>query len=130
MKVYSNDSLLLGGLYGVLSVSSAYLFGGSMSFISDVLFCVFVISAIMLFFNKTPRFISDIQNKFPIISYYIKAVGWIPYAFILGVVLLIVSGFFIEYSQAQIEQGAILFEYGFLLLTAASLLIALIKRKK
>ena len=88
MKLWSKEALLLGGIYGILEAPFTYL---KCEFITDILFFVFVCCAIMLCFNRTPKFISKTMENYPNISYYLVSIGWIPYFVILGTILFILS---------------------------------------
>lgn len=80
MKLWSKEALLLGGLYSVLDVLSSLL---PLDFIPDILFVLFIVFALMLCFNKIPKFIPYISNKYPKFSFYMCSIGWIPYAVII-----------------------------------------------
>lgn len=80
MKLYSKEVLLLGGIYEILAIPLAYLPSEVANIVTDILFGIFIICIIMLFFNKIPKFITFVQNSFPKISYYLTAIGGIPYA--------------------------------------------------
>ena len=127
MKLWSKEALLLGGIYGILETPFTYL---KYEFITDILFIIFVCCAIMLCFNRTPKFISKTIENYPNISYYLVSIGWIPYFVILGTILFILSGFIIDYSEIFLE---LVFNYLYYispLLVFASLIIAFIKKTK
>ena len=126
MKLWSKEALLLGGIYGILEAPFTYL---KYEFITDILFIIFVCCAIMLCFNRTPKFISKTMNNYPNISYYLISTGWIPYFVILGIVLFILSGFIIDYSESFLELVFNYLYYILPLLVFASLIIAFIKKK-
>ena len=126
MKLWSKEALLLGGIYGILEAPFTYL---KYEFITDILFIIFVCCAIMLCFNRTPKFISKTMNNYPNISYYLISIGWIPYFVILGIVLFILSGFIIDYSESFLELVFNYLYYILPLLVFASLIIAFIKKK-
>lgn len=103
MKLWSKEALVLGGIYSVLSTPFVYGNNAVIEQISSILLIVFIICAIMLCFNKTPKFVSFTLNKYPKISYYLAAFGWIPFFTIIGVVGLFISAYFIEYDENNIE---------------------------
>ena len=80
MKLWSKEALVLGGIYGVLATPFSLL---GFELISDVVFLLFIVYAIMLLFNKTPKFISFVMNKYPKMTYYLAAIGWVPYFMII-----------------------------------------------
>lgn len=127
MKLLSKEALLLGGIYGILETPFTYL---KCEFITDILFIVFVCCAIMLCFNKTPKFISKTIENYPNISYYLVSIGWIPYFIILGIILFILSGFIIDYSESFLETVFSCLYYILPLLIFVSLVGAFIKKRK
>ena len=126
MKLWSKEALLLGGIYGVFEIPFAYL---GLEFVTNILFTVFICYAIMLCFNKTPKFISKIMNNYPNTSYYLISIGWIPYFVISSTVLFILSGFVIDYSESFLEMTFEYLYYIFPLLMFTSLFVAFIKKK-
>lgn len=86
MKICSDETLLLGGFYCVFEIILALL---GLEVLRDILFLVFLISVIMLCFNKTPKYISYTLNKYPKTSYYLMSFGWIPYFTVICFVLFL-----------------------------------------
>lgn len=86
MKICSDESLLLGGLYCVFEIIFALL---RLEVLRDILFLIFLISVIMLCFNKTPKYISYTLNKYPKTSYYLMSFGWVPYFMLICFVLFL-----------------------------------------
>ena len=127
MKLWSKEALLLGGMYGILEAPFTYL---KYEFITDILFFVFVCCAIMLCFSRTPKFISKTMNNYPNISYYLISIGWIPYFVISGLILFILSGFIIDYSESFLELVFNYLYYTLPLLIFASLVSAFIRKQK
>lgn len=96
MKILSKDGLVLGGIYFVISFPFLFMNNSLTDFISAILFFGFVYFAILLQFNKVPHFIKLFHAKFPKLSIYIEALGWIPYTeIIIGALLILFSLFFI-----------------------------------
>lgn len=126
MKLWSKEALLLGGIYGILETPFTYL---KFELITDILFFVFVCCAIMLCFNKTPKFISKTIKNYPNISYYLVSIGWIPYFVILGTILFILSGFVINYSEGFLEMIFNYLYYILPLLMFSSLVVAFIRKQ-
>ena len=127
MKLWSKEALLLGGMYGILEAPFTYL---KYEFITDILFIIFVCCAIMLCFSRTPKFISKTMNNYPNISYYLISIGWIPYFVISGLILFILSGFIIDYSESFLELVFNYLYYTLPLLIFASLVSAFIRKQK
>ena len=127
MKLWSKEALLLGGIYGILETPFTYI---KYEFITDILFIIFVCCAIMLCFSRTPKFISKTMNNYPNISYYLISIGWIPYFVISGLILFILSGFIIDYSESFLELVFNYLYYTLPLLIFASLVSAFIRKQK
>lgn len=126
MKLWSKEALLLGGIYGILETPFTYL---EFEFITDTLFIVFVCCAIMLCFNRTPKFISKTIENYTNTSYYLISIGWIPYFVILGTILFILSGFIIDYSESFLEMVFKYLYYILPLLMLVSLIAVFIKKQ-
>lgn len=130
MKLYCKQVLLLGGIYGALSTLLTFIPSESVNWVSDILFYLFVFFNMMFCFNKPPKFIGLIQEKFPKTSYYLTAIGWVTYAAIVCLALFFVSGYFIDFSQGQIEKSMQYYRYGIFAAGFISLGIALWHAKR
>ena len=92
MKLWSKEALSLGGIYCVLDTPFSL---SGIEFVSGILFVIFLICAVMLCFNKTPKFVSFTISHYPKTSYYLASIGWIPYFAVIGIIaLLMFSGIF------------------------------------
>jgi hypothetical protein len=129
MKLWSKEALVLGGIYSVLSTPFVYGHKTVLEQISSILLVIFIICAIMLCFNKIPKFITYILNKYPKIAYYLAAFGWIPYFTIVAVVGLFVSAYFIEYDENNIEWWFKIVHYVLEFGIPVSLIIAFVRQK-
>ncbi len=129
MKLWSKEALVLGGIYSVLSTPFVYGHKTVLEQISSILLVIFIICAIMLCFNKIPKFITYILNKYPKIAYYLAAFGWIPYFTIVVVVGLFVSAYFIEYDENNIEWWFKIVHYVLEFGIPVSLIIAFVRQK-
>lgn len=129
MKLWSREALVLGGIYGVLDTPLSLL---GFEILSDILFLLFIICMCMLCFNKTPKFLANFISNYPTTSYYLCAIGWIPYFMFLVFFILIGSGYIVDYSDAVVEYSMdiVLYPYLTLCLAIASLVIAFIRKKK
>lgn len=127
MKLWSKEALVLGGMYGVLDTLFSLL---GFELISNVVFLSFIVCAVMLLFNKTPKFISFIINKYPQTAYYLIAIGWVPYVIIILCFTMVGSHLLIGYADAML--GYLLFALVVfaLLATIISLMIAYAKAEK
>lgn len=129
MKLWSKEALVLGGIYSVLITPFAYGNNAVIEQISSILFVIFMICAIMLCFNKTPKFVLFTLNRYPKISYYLAAFGWIPYFTFIAVVSLFISAYFIEYDKNNIEWWLKIMHYILEFGIPISLIIAFIRQK-
>lgn len=127
MKLIQKETLLLGGLYGVFDTSFSLF---NFEILRDILFIVFLVSLVMLCFNKTPQYVSFVAIKYPKTSYYLSAIGWVTYFMILALLIFLISQFFINYSDDFFAK----FAYGLMYCGACgavlSLIFAFIKARK
>ena len=93
------------------------------------MFCLFILNILILCFNKTPRFISWTINKYPRLSYYLTSIGWIPYFAIIIPALLLVSAFFVNYSDKSLSFCVDILHYILELGIPVSLAIAFIRQR-
>lgn len=111
MKLWSKEALILGGIFGVLSTPFTYSDNTFIEKFSIGLFWLFFFCALLLCFNKTPRFISWILNRYPRVSYYLISIGWIPYFVIVFLFTAFIVGFFIKYSDDMIDKQFLILSY-------------------
>ena len=126
MKLWSKESLILGGLYGILETPLSFL---GMEKITDILFLLFIALIFLLCLGKTPKFLSEFIRKYPRISYYLISSGWIPYFLIVAVAIILGIGFLsgsLEHLQENVLYGT---AYLGLALALLSLIVAFIKSK-
>lgn len=126
MKLWSKESLILGGLYGILETPLSFL---GMEKITDILFLLFIALIFLLCLGKTPKFLSEFIRKYPRISYYLTAIGWVPYFLMVAVAIILGIGFLsgsLEYLQEYVLYGT---AYLGLALALLSLIVAFIKSK-
>ena len=98
MKLYSKETMLLGGLYTVLAIPFTYLNKTS----SGILLLLFIGLAIMLYFKKKLMFLERMISSYPKISSCLSSIGWYPYVFIIFTVGFIASSYFIDYQDNPI----------------------------
>ena len=127
MKLWSKEALVLGGAYGILDTPFAL---SGLEIISDILFGLFIICIIMLCFNKTPKFISFMMNKYPKTSYYLTAIGWIPYFVIIGMVVLFIFIVVFSWQDNTIETTTNIFNLICSWGAPVSLVIAYVRARK
>ena len=126
MKLVSKETLVLGGLYYVADTPFTLM---GAEFITDILLLAFVGCCVMLCFNKTPKFLSAFTAKFPNLSYYLAAFGWVPFFMWASFMLIIGSYSYIQYSEVWLNRllyGLVYLNFGGIIL---SLIIAFAKRR-
>ena len=119
MKLLSKETLLLGGLYGVFDTSFSLF---NFEILRDILFIIFLISLVMLCFNKTPQYISFVATTYPKTSYYLSAIGWVTYFMIMAILILLISRLFISYPDNFFAT----FAYGLMYCGAGGAFVSLI----
>ncbi len=127
MKLWSKQALVLGGIYGVLETPFSFL---GLENTTDILFVLFILGMFMLCFNKMPKFLSNFISNYPKTSYYLCAIGWIPYFMFIVFVMLIGSGYIIDYSDTTVEYSMNVMSYPYttIYLAIASLIIAFVRK--
>lgn len=126
MKLWSKEALVLGGVYGVLDTPFSLL---NLELISEILLVAFLISAILLCFNKTPKFVTYITSQFPQTAYYLSSIGWIIYFAIIGLITIIVIAGIFEWPDNTLKDTMKIFNFICLWGIPFSLLIAFIREK-
>lgn len=127
MKLWSKEALVLGGIYSVLETPFSFL---GLKNTTGILFVLFIIGMFMLCFNKIPKFLSNFISNYPKTSYYLCAIGWIPYFMFIVFVMLIGSGYIIDYSDTTVEYSMNVMSYPYttIYLAIASLIIAFVRK--
>ena len=119
MKLFQKETLLLGGLYGVFDTSFSLF---NFEILRDILFIIFLISLVMLCFNKTPQYIYFVATTYPKTSYYLSAVGWVTYFMMMAILIFLISHLFIPYPDNLFAN----FAYGLTYCGAGGALLSLI----
>ncbi|MBQ8677055.1 MAG: hypothetical protein IJ529_01135 [Alphaproteobacteria bacterium] len=129
MKLYSKEALILGGIYGILETLLSFL---GCETTTGILFLLFILGMFMLCFNKAPKFLSNFISNYPKTSYYLCAIGWIPYFMFIVFVMLIGGGYIIDYSDTMVEYSTNIMSYPYttIYLAIASLIIAFVRKKQ
>lgn len=127
MKLYSNEALCLGGIFSV--VSAPFIYAGIES-VALILLFAFVVLMFGIAFNKVPFFITYMINHHPEITYYLSAIGWIPYFAIVYPVVLIAICTFFNLSDKTSEFWFNIYTWILSFGAFISLLIASIKRSR
>lgn len=95
MKLWSKESLMVGGIYSVLSAPFFMYKTSIAEQINIFLFSIFIICMFLLYWSRFSLLISKQIDIFPKISYYLMFIGWLPYFLIIGIlVIFICAGIF------------------------------------
>ena len=127
MKLWSKEVFVLGGIYGVLDTPFSLL---GFEVISNLLFWVFIGSAVMLCFNKTLKYLSLLITDYPQTSYYLASFGWVPYVMIFTTIAFLGSSYLITYPENFVVTFLYSIVYVGLVLALISLIIAFVKTRK
>ncbi len=127
MKLYSNEALCLGGIFSV--VSAPFIYAG-IEPVALILLFAFVALMFGITFNKVPFFVTYMINHHPKITYYLSAIGWIPYFTIIYPLALIAICAFFDLSDKTSEFWFNVYVWALNLGAFISLLIAYIKRSR
>ncbi len=88
MKKHIDEVLLLGGLYVMLGTPLEYLHRYHVvDSLSKALMFAFIFIFLMLCFNHVPRILTFVRTEYPKASYYLRTIGWIPYALITVILI-------------------------------------------
>lgn len=96
MKLCSKEALVLGGIYAVWDIPFSIL---GFEILSDTVFWLFVVCAFLLCLNRTPKFLRNLISEYSKTSYYLAAVGWIPYVAIIIVFPVLGGSCFFTYPE-------------------------------
>lgn len=126
MKVWSREALVLGGVYSAVNAPFAYF---DVEPVTDILYLGFIICAVMLCFNKTPKFIALLSEKYPRLSYYLASFGWLPYLVILLPLVFFVCALQFEFSEKTVDVALLGFSYILTYGIPFSLIIAFVRQR-
>lgn len=127
MKLWSKEALVLGGLSGVLETPLSLL---GFENLANIFFILFIICMLMLCFNKTPKFLSYFISYYPNVSYYLCAIGWIPYFMIITTIVFLGSTYFVSSSEEFVVRFLFSLAYVSLGMAFISLSIAFIRKRQ
>lgn len=79
MRLCKDELLLLGGMYQVAALIIS-LFTSEIAYaINGFLYIVFWLAVLAIAFNWVPRFVFQMNDRFPRMSVFMASIGWIPY---------------------------------------------------
>lgn len=83
MKLCKDELLLFGGMYQVAALIIS-LFTSEIAYaINGFLYIVFWLAVLAIAFNWVPRFVFQMNDRFPRMSVFMASIGWIPYFTVL-----------------------------------------------
>lgn len=83
MRLCKDELLLLGGMYQVAALIIS-LFTSEIAYaINGFLYIVFWLAVLAIAFNWVPRFVFQMNDRFPRVSVFMASIGWIPYFTVL-----------------------------------------------
>ncbi|MBO5039406.1 MAG: hypothetical protein J6C85_08170 [Alphaproteobacteria bacterium] len=77
MKSHIKDILLLGGIYFIGSTVLAFF--PTLNIADTIWLLLAVIALIILIFKKRLSFLEKLKNTLPRLSFFLTAIGWLPY---------------------------------------------------
>lgn len=127
MKLWAKEALLIGGIYEAVETPLVYL---NINEFVNILFILFIVYSILLCFNIKPKFIVNIQHKYPNISYYLMAMGWVPYFSIICLVTIILIASYFEWTDILLEKVINIYNFTITFGALISLIIAAIMKRR
>ena len=83
MRLCKDELLLLGGMFQVTAlVISLFMSEIAYAFIG-LLYIAFWLAVVAIVFNWVPKFVFQMNDRFPRISVFLASIGWIPYFTVL-----------------------------------------------
>ena len=89
-KVCSKENVLLGGIYMALGTPFIY---ANIEKVSSFLFLVFVLGLVIQCFKSNVFKLEQRLASYPRVSYYLCFIGWIPYFYILSLIMVFILSF-------------------------------------
>ena len=127
MKLRTKEALLIGGIYEAVKTPFIYL---NINEFVNILFILFIAYTIFLCFNHELNFTAYIQHKHPNISYYLTAMGWVPYFSIICLVTIILIASYFEWTDILLEKVINIFNFTITFGALISLIIAAIMKMR
>lgn len=130
MKLWSKESLMVGGIYSVLSTPFFMYKTSITEQINIFLFSIFVICIFLLYWSRFYLFISSLVRKFSRISYYLISIGWIPYFLIIGSLGIFICAGVFSWNDNVLDRTISIFNLICSWGLPVSLIIAYIRSRK
>ncbi len=108
MSIYWKQSLLLGGMYWIISLILGYIDTFETYFTDFVLSLFLTIFLIPMNFIKPIKWLDKLMNKLPITTTFLIFVGWVPYLSILVFLIAMIYSIIAVFSGYVTIDGLIL----------------------
>lgn len=83
MRLCKDEFLLLGGMFQATALMIS-LFISEMAYaVIGLLYICFWLAVVAIVFNWVPKFVFQMNDRFPRISVFLASIGWIPYFTVL-----------------------------------------------
>lgn len=83
MRLCKDEFLLLGGMFQATALMIS-LFMSEMAYaVIGLLYICFWLAVVAIVFNWVPKFVFQMNDRFPRISVFLASIGWIPYFTVL-----------------------------------------------
>ncbi len=79
MRLCKDELLLLGGMFQVTALCISLFMSEIAYAIIGLLYICFWLAVVAIVFNWVPKFVFQMNDKFPRISVFMASIGWIPY---------------------------------------------------
>ena len=90
LKICSKENVLLGGIYMALGTPFIY---ANIEKVSGFLLLVFVLGLVIQCFKSNVFKLEQRLASYPRVSYYLCSIGWIPYFYILSLIMVFILSF-------------------------------------
>lgn len=108
MSIYWKQSLLLGGMYWIISLILGYIDTFETYFTDFVLSLLLTIFLIPMNFLKPIKWLDKLMNKLPITTTFLVFVGWVPYLSVLVFLIAMIYSMIAVFSGYVTIDGLIL----------------------
>lgn len=129
MKLWSRESLMVGGVYSVLSTPFLILETPITEQINLFLLFIFIACMFLLYWVKFSLLIRKQADRFPKLSYYLMSIGWLPYFFIIGITAIFICTGVFSWNDDILNKTIDIFNLICLWGLPGSLIIAYLRAK-
>ena len=108
MSIYWKQSLLLGGMYWIISLILGYVDTFETYFTDFILSLLLTIFLIPMNFLKPINWLDKLMKKLPIVTTFLIFVGWVPYLSVLVFLFAMIYSFVAVFNGYMTIDGVIL----------------------